>query len=301
MSSNDDSDFEQVEDEPAPTTKSGAVGTHATRTKIDLKLITIKPFDGSTKDGFIDPGAYDWLERLKVQIHLAETLTERKWPETVKCGVLASRLTSEAGTWYYRNSSNLPKDSFCDLANKFMENFRCKLPVQTIAVTLANTRKFPQETYATYAHRLSQIAAGLNRGKANSYTEQQALSTFINHAYPRFRVDLEAKLDQEAEDATGELESAVVLLTKLAKSDGKINPNKRRSEDFSRDGSDKKPRISGSASATTAKAPRPRWDFSDALCKTCNERGYTTNYHDRHVAQQARSREVQGEQNENHD
>ncbi|KAF4136869.1 hypothetical protein GN958_ATG13859 [Phytophthora infestans] len=106
MSFNDDSDFEQVEDEPAPTTKSGAVGTRATRTKIDLKLITIEPFDGSTKDG-----------------------------------------------------------------------------------------------------------------KVNSYTEEQALSTFINHAYPRFRVDLEAKLDQEAEDATGELESAVVLLTKLAKSD----------------------------------------------------------------------------------
>ncbi|KAF4131249.1 hypothetical protein GN958_ATG19504, partial [Phytophthora infestans] len=235
MSSNDDSDFKQVEDEPAPTTKSGAVGTRATRTKIYLKLITIKPFDGSTKDGFIGPGAYDWSERLKT------------WQRHSR---------SESGRKRY-SAVFLPPDS------------RVKLVPGTTATALTFRRTL-SVTSRTNSWRSSGIAAGLNRGKVDSYTKQQAVSTFINHAYPRFQVDLEAKLDQEAEDATGELKSAVVLLTQLAKSDGKINPNKRRSEYFSRDSSDKKPQISGSASATTAKAPRPRWDFSDALCKTCN-------------------------------
>ncbi|KAE9127785.1 hypothetical protein PF010_g4752 [Phytophthora fragariae] len=84
MSSHADSDVEEVETEPQPHTSAGqgaariAVASHTDRPKIDLKLITIEPFDGTAKDGYLDPGAYDWLKRLKVQINLVETLTERK-------------------------------------------------------------------------------------------------------------------------------------------------------------------------------------------------------------------------------
>ncbi|KAE9246997.1 hypothetical protein PF004_g4530 [Phytophthora fragariae] len=105
-------------------------------------------------------------------------------------------------------------------------------------------------------------------------------------------VDLEAKLDQEAKDATAELESAVELLTKLAKSDGKMSSNKRRNDDLStHETHEKKPRFSGAALATTTKSAKSRWDFLDTVGKTCNERGHTTNYHDRHVAQQARAQD----------
>ncbi|KAE8909305.1 hypothetical protein PF005_g3975 [Phytophthora fragariae] len=84
MSSHADADVEEVETEPQPHTSAGqgaariAVASHTDRPKIDLKLITIEPFDGTAKDGYLDPGAYDWLKRLKVQINLVETLTERK-------------------------------------------------------------------------------------------------------------------------------------------------------------------------------------------------------------------------------
>lgn len=223
MSSNDDGDAKTG----TVTTQSDGVAIDSVKPKIDLKAITIDP----TKEGFLDPGAFDWLERLNVQFSLAEILGGRTWPEKVKCSVFASRLNESAGTWYYRNSATLPIGSFRDLGNRFLEHFRCKLRSQTIAVLLAETRKLPAESYAEYAHRLSQIATGQNRGEISSHTEQQALSTFINYAYPRFRTELEAKMDQEADDATAELESVVELLTRLAKSDGRINVLKRRFDD----------------------------------------------------------------------
>ncbi|KAG2815118.1 hypothetical protein PC112_g14021 [Phytophthora cactorum] len=62
---------------------NGAIVVDANRQKIDLKLITIEAFDGSTRNGYLDPGACNWLELLKVQIFLAKTLTKRKWSEKV--------------------------------------------------------------------------------------------------------------------------------------------------------------------------------------------------------------------------
>ena len=259
-----------------------------TRSKIDLKLITIEPFDGSTKNGYLDPGAFDWLERLKVQFDLAELLGGQSWPEKVKCSVMASRLTGAAGTWFYRNSATLPTASFRDFGNRFLEHFRCKLPSQAIAVQLAETRKMPAESYAEFAHRLSQIATGLNKGKINSFTEQQALSSFITHAYPKYRTELEAKLHQEADDATSELDEAVELLTRLAKSDGRMVNFKRKSaedQQWSTNAGDKRQRKVGTAMMAANKS---QWDFSDAFCRVCKEFGHTTNFHDRHVALKAK-------------
>ncbi|EEY70433.1 uncharacterized protein PITG_05848 [Phytophthora infestans T30-4] len=155
---------------------SAAIVAGSNRSNIGLKMITVKKFDGPTRNGYLNSGAYDWLERLKVQINLAERLTERKGPE--------------------------------------------KVNVKTVAVKLAETRSFPTEPYAEYAHNLSQIATGLNQGKASNYTEQQAPSTLVNYAHPLLKTDLEAMLDPKMEDTTFKLDGAAVLLTRLAKRAG---------------------------------------------------------------------------------
>ncbi|KAF4144628.1 hypothetical protein GN958_ATG06158, partial [Phytophthora infestans] len=84
---------------------------------------------------------------------------------------------------------------------------------------------------------------------SSKLTEQQALSTFVNYANPRFRKGLEARVDHETEDATSELGGAVMLLIRLAKTDGRMS---------------------------TKRGIMMRMRF-------CNESGHTTNYHDRHV------------------
>lgn len=103
--------------------------------------------------------------------------------------------------------------------------------MKTVAVKLAETRSFPTEPYAEYAHNLSQIATGLNQGKASNYTEQQAPSTLVNYAHPLLKTDLEAMLDPKMEDTTFKLDGAAVLLTRLAKSDGRMSTIKRHHND----------------------------------------------------------------------
>ncbi|KAE8878973.1 hypothetical protein PF003_g36842 [Phytophthora fragariae] len=197
-------------------TTSLPLPTTALKEKIHLKLITIETFNGEAPDGHVDAGAYDWLKTLKVQIELGETLNNRTWPEKIKCGILASHLSGSAATWYTRNCATLLIASFCDLG---MSSSDAAFPFNSRPLVLHN-KKLSAETYLAYSHRLSVCAAGLNRGKVNNFTEQQALCTFINHTYPTFRDTMLAKMDAEAEDASTELQAAVVLVTKLANSDG---------------------------------------------------------------------------------
>ncbi|GMF33411.1 unnamed protein product [Phytophthora lilii] len=198
--------------------------------KLNPKLITIEKFSSAIRDGYLDAGAYEWLERVKENIADAETFNDRTWLEQAKCSALTSSLIGRASTWYLRSRD---------------------------ALLRASTTKLPLESYDEYTHRLSRIAAGLNRGRINNYTEQQALSTSINHAYRRFRDALLAQLDVEAEVATEELERAIDLLSRLAGLDGRMSrkPYKPSSHDASNMG--KKPRT-GSAAITAANSQQSR-------------------------------------------
>lgn len=270
----DGEDVEYGEEAPAPRAAPQAIP------KVNLKLITIEPFTGEIRDGYFDAGAHEWFERLQAQIEDAENLNGRTWPEPLKCSVLTTRLVGAAATWRMRNRNTLPKNSLRDLGRAFLLKFRSRLSVQRLSILLAGAAKLPQESYDEYAHRLSQIATGLNQGRVSNYTEQQALSTFVNLAYPRYRDTLLAQVNVDADDATEEFETAINLLSRLAGNDGR---RKKRHYDASPG-----PRT-GSANAGISSDPkRQRWDFSNAFCRTCNQRGHTTNYHDRFVAQQQR-------------
>lgn len=310
MSSHSSNEYDEIDREPEPRLEDGGEGGQGggagqggevedavveiasePKQKLNVKLVNIENFSGAIRDGYLDAGAPEWFERLQVQIDDAQILNGRTWPEPVKCSVLSNHLTGTASTWFIRNRSTLPRNSFHDLGRAFLQKFRSRLSVQRQAVLLASTTKLPHESYDEYAHRLSQIATGLNHGRANDYTEQQALSTFIQLAYPRYRDTLLAQIDVEADDAAGEMEKAINLLSRLAGSDGRMK--KRRYDAVSGGGDQVKrarPGHAAIAATSNQKKPRDRWDFSNALCKICDQRGHTTNYHDRHVAEEQRKK-----------
>ncbi|KAJ8575948.1 hypothetical protein ON010_g3265 [Phytophthora cinnamomi] len=216
--------------------------------EINVKLVNIENFLGAIWDGYLDAGAHEWFERLQMQAEDAQTLNGRTWPEPVKCSVLSNHFTGTASTWFVRNRSTFPRDSFRNFGREFLQMFRSGLSVQRQGVLLASTTKLPHQLYNEYAHQLSQITTGLNHGRGNEYTEQQATLS----------------------------------------SDGRM---KKRRYDAASEGTDhgKRSRTGHAALAATSnqKKPRDRWDFSNALCKICDQRRHTTNYHD-HVAEQQR-------------
>ncbi|ETI37834.1 hypothetical protein F443_16294 [Phytophthora nicotianae P1569] len=298
MSTHSSHGDEEIDREPEPSISEGGedveheeeapndpaiqpATTHHAPTKINLKLITMEPFTGEVRDGYFDAGAHEWFERLQAQIEDAENLNGLSWSEQLKCSVLTSRLVGAAGTWRIRNRGTLPKNSFRDLGHAFLQKFRSRLSVQRLSILLAGATKLPLESYDEYAHRLSQIATGLNQGRVSNYTEQQALSTFVNLAYPHYRDTLLTQVNVEADDASEEMETAINLLSRLAGNDGRMRKRHYDTGSGSRTGS-------ANAGVSSNNSKKQRWDFSNALCRTCNQRGHTTNYHDRFVAQQQR-------------
>ncbi|GMF29795.1 unnamed protein product [Phytophthora lilii] len=106
-----------IEDESGPRSddpRSSSplqLGLEGDSAKLQLnpKLITIEKFSGAIRDGYLDAGANEWLDRLKDNIADAETFNDRTWPEQAKCSALTSSLI---GTWYLRNWDVLPRTSF---------------------------------------------------------------------------------------------------------------------------------------------------------------------------------------------
>ncbi|KUF82530.1 hypothetical protein AM587_10001977 [Phytophthora nicotianae] len=88
-------------------------------------------------------------------------------------------------------------------------------------------------------------------------------------------------INVEADDASEEMETAINLLSRLAGNDGRMRKRHYDTGSGSRTGS-------ANAGVSSNNSKKQRWDFSNALCRTCNQRGHTTNYHDRFVAQQQR-------------
>ncbi|GMF19702.1 unnamed protein product [Phytophthora lilii] len=132
MSSSYGSDEGEIDEKPEPfraqdgeaiehdVTAAPVQGSNI-KPKLNPKLITIEKFSGAIRDGYLDAGAYEWLEHLKDNIADAETFNDRTWPEQAKCSALTSSLIGRASTWYLRNWDVLPRASFHDLGKAFFD------------------------------------------------------------------------------------------------------------------------------------------------------------------------------------
>jgi hypothetical protein len=190
--------------------------------KIDTRNIKVAKFDGTVSDGNFDAKARDFVEELKEQLEDAQTLADQVWTNEVKKAVLNMFLTGMALRRFRDWRRSNPVATFEDSCDGLVHEFRPHLLGVDVADKMKQERKRWSETYREFADRLLQMADALECGKTVPGNARHALLAFVRNAYPEFTDFLESKIDLESDHTDQELKSVISILTRKAKTDGRM-------------------------------------------------------------------------------
>lgn len=177
---------------------------------------------------------------------------------------------------------------FGDLCDALRERFRCPLDRLELIAALGSTMKRANESYADFGHRLNTMAATMNNAEESRATAEAALSNFVKKACSHHRALLLSCVKMQSEYRWAEMDAATTDLTKVGRHDGRrCIPNAGATAAIPQENQVQIKRREHPTHGSGKRClKRPRSDFSNATCDTCNRPGHTTNYHDQWAARQ---------------
>lgn len=196
--------------------------------KIDLKLIQVPVFDGTTPDDAIDAGTRLWVKRLNKQMTRAQAINDQTWSDEKKIAILGQFLAGMASDWYDDFTDRNPGLDFRECCKELVNEFKPTLTDPEISKRIQEEHKRPSETYREYASRLTGMANAMEGGVDELQNGRIVLDTFLKSAWPRYTELLRSKISMRTTTPTTQLSKAMMELTELAGSDGKMTENKRR-------------------------------------------------------------------------
>ncbi|RLN85081.1 hypothetical protein BBJ28_00001113 [Nothophytophthora sp. Chile5] len=259
--------------------------------KIDL--IQIVKFSGEIPDGFLDAGAGDWWNRLRINIRTAELANATPWPDEVKRSVVGLKLAGKAARWYVQNFGALDQLQFDQLGQALRDEFGCRLSAIEIGQELMKAVKRARESYEEYAYRLRVMAMADNNGEESRATLEAALIALIQGAWPQQRLALIGQTRRNSSDPLSQINNAIEWLTRASGYDGRKrthpstdNKENAHQQQFGKQSGDAKPKRTR-APAEGAKPPKQRRrDFSNEICDVCGIHGHETSYHQQWAARE---------------
>lgn len=259
--------------------------------QVDLKLIKMPVFDGTTPDLDFDAGARLWFRRLAMQIRRAQALSEQAWSEKKKIAVIGQFLAGAAADWFDEFTDKHAETSFDEAGAMLVAEFKPVLTDPEIMKRIQEEKKKPSETYREYAGRLRNMANAMDGGMEDVRNGRAALDTFIKTAWPRYTNHLRGKISIRTDKPDDMLSQAVMELTEFAGTDGKLREIKRKREDREERHVKRPPMFQthhpARANAVVVERkqkPTGRRDFSKIRCFECNQMGHTAAYHRRFLS-----------------